>query len=106
MTSAETLLINKVLNDALEKRATDIHLTVGNYPVMRVTGSLVVMTEEQALTPDFINRIIESFVAKEDLDRLQHQRDVTVVYTWADRARFRATVFYQKGFPAVSLHLI
>lgn len=106
MTSAESLLLNKVLNDALERKATDIHLTVGNYPVMRVAGNLVVMTSEQVLTPDFIHRIIESFMSEPERKALEQVREKVVVYTWADRARFRASVFYQKGFPAVSLRLI
>ena len=106
MTSAESLLINKILNDALEKKASDIHLTVGNYPVMRVAGNLIVITEEQILTPDFIHRMAESFLTDSDKAQLDKTRSMTVVYTWADRARFRAQVFYQKGYPAISLRLI
>jgi len=106
MTSAESLLLNKVLNDALERKARDVHLTVGNYPVMRVGGGLVTMTQEQVLTPDFINRVLESFISETDRELLSERREMTVVYNWADRARFRAQVFYQKGFPAVSLRLI
>lgn len=106
MSSAESLLINKILNDALEKRASDIHLTVGNYPVLRINGALVMMTEEQILTPDFVSAMSQTFLSEADQQRLQHDREVTVAYTWADRARFRAQVFYQKGYLAISLRLI
>jgi len=106
MTSAESLLINKVLNDALERQATDIHLTVGNYPVMRVAGNLVVMTDEQVLNPELVTRLVETFLSEADRQILEREREVTVVYNWADRARFRIQVFYQKGYPALSLRLV
>jgi len=106
MSSADSLLLNTILNQALEKHASDIHLTVGNYPVIRVGGSLTVLTTEQIINPDFINTIVEAMVPAPERERLQHDREVVVSYTWADRARFRAQIFFQKGYPAISLRLI
>jgi twitching motility protein PilT len=106
MSSAESLLLNTILNQALEKHASDVHLTVGNYPVIRVSGSLEVLTGAQIINPDFITTVVEAMVPAADQERLQRDREIVVSYTWADRARFRAQIFYQKGYPAVSLRLI
>lgn len=102
----DTLLINKILNIASERKATDVHLVAGNNPVLRIDGKLVTVSEEQIMTPDIINGLAESFLSKEDLQRLSVEREVLVVYTWNERARYRAKVFYQKGFLAVSLRVI
>ena len=106
MATAENLLVNKILNLAAERRATDIHLTAGSYPVLRIDGKLITLTSEQVLTPDFISGMAESFLSAADQKRLEQERDVVTVYDWASRARFRAKVFYQKGFLAISLRLI
>ena len=46
MSATETLLINKILNLAAERRASDVHLTVGNYPVLRIDGKLITLTSQ------------------------------------------------------------
>ena len=106
MATTETLLVNKILNIAAERKATDIHLTVGNYPVVRVDGKLITLTSEQVLTPDFLLGMADSFLSKVDKEDLEKERETVTVYTWANRARFRAKVFYQKGYIAISLRLI
>lgn len=102
----DTLLINKILNIASERKATDVHLVAGNNPVLRVDGKLVTVTEEQVLTPEIINSLAESFLTRDDLDSLSKEREVVTVYTWNERARYRAKVFYQKGFLAMSFRVI
>ncbi len=106
MSSAETLFINKILNDALEKRASDIHLTVGNYPVMRIGGQLVTQAGDQILNPDIIKSMVDSIISPEDAQKLQSERDIVTTYSWANRARFRVQIFYQKGYPALSLRTL
>lgn len=103
---SDTLFINKILNIALERKATDVHLVVANNPVLRIDGRLVTLTDEQLLTADLINGLVTSFLTPENLERLNKEKELTTVYAWADRARFRTKIFYQKGFLAVSLRLI
>lgn len=103
---SDALRINTILNNASERKATDVHLVAGSQPVVRVDGNLVTLMEEQVLTPDIITGLAESFLSKEDLDRLSKEREVVSVYTWANRARYRAKVFYQKGYLAMSLRAI
>lgn len=106
MSAIETLLINKILNLAAERRASDLHLTVGNYPVLRIDGKLVTLTNETVLTPDFLWGMANSFLSEADKKLLELQREIVTVYSWANRTRFRARVFFQKGYVALSLRLI
>lgn len=106
MSATETLLINKILNLAAERRASDVHLTVGNYPVLRIDGKLVTLTNESVLTPDFLWGMADSFLSEPDKKLLEAQRELVTVYSWANRARFRARIFFQKGYVALSLRLI
>ena len=102
----DTLLINSILNVASERKATDVHLVAGNNPVIRAGGKIITLTEEKLLTPDVISNIAQSFLKPEELEKLSQEKEVVAVYTWADRSRFRARVFYQKGYLAISLRLV
>ncbi len=106
MSATETLLINKILNLAAERRASDVHLTVGNYPVLRIDGKLITLTDEAVLTPDFLWGMADSFLNEADKKTLEINRELLTVYSWANRARFRARIFFQKGYVAISLRLI
>ncbi len=103
---SDTLLLNNILNAASERKATDVHLVAGNNPVVRVDGRLVTLSEEQVLTPDTLATIAESFLSKEDLEKLNKDKEIVTIYTWANRARFRAKIFYQKGYLALSFRFV
>lgn len=103
---SDTLLINNILNSAAERKATDVHLVAGNSPVVRVDGRLITLSDQQVLTPDIIGSIAETFLNKKDIENLNEEREVSTIYTWAGRSRYRAKVFYQKGFLAISLRLV
>lgn len=104
--TAETLLVNKIFSVALEKKATDIHLVSGNYPIFRIDGTLHVMKDEKILNVETLNALVDMLLKEEDKEYLTIEREVRTVYTWANRARFRASIFYQQGFPALSFRLI
>jgi twitching motility protein PilT len=103
---SDIIRINNILNAASERKATDIHLVAGNSPVIRAGGKIITLSEEPVLTPEVILSIAESFLKKEDLERLNQEKEVLTVYNWTNRSRFRARVFYQKGYVAISLRLI
>lgn len=104
--SAETLFINTIFSAALEKKASDIHLIAGNYPVLRLDAKLFVLADEKVLTVDTISSLVDAWLTPEEKQRLTVDKEVRTVYTWADRARFRASIFYQQGYPAISLRVI
>jgi twitching motility protein PilT len=104
--SAETLSLNTIFSTALEKKATDIHLIPGNYPVLRLDSKLFVLADEKVLSVDIIASLVDAWLTPEEKQRLSVDKEVRTIYTWADRARFRASVFYQQGYPAISLRAI
>jgi twitching motility protein PilT len=103
---SDTLLINNILNIASERKATDVHLVAGNNPVIRVDGRLLTLTEEVVLTPTSLNNIAETVLSKADIERLNQEREISTIYSWINRARFRIKVFYQKGYIAISMRLV
>lgn len=106
MQSAEAIVIQRILTTSAEYRASDLHLTVGNPPILRVDGKLVILEQEQVVTPDFMDRVTEMFLTPEQRQALERERELVVAYDLENRIRFKVSLFYQRGFIAASLRLI
>jgi twitching motility protein PilT len=104
--TAQTILIDKLFSVALEKKATDIHLMAGNYPIFRVGSQLNILADQKVLTVDTMTALADSLLSEHQKQRLTVEKEVRTVYEWADRARFRTVAFYQQGYPAFTFRLI
>ncbi len=106
MGTTDTLIINRILGTAAERKASDLHFSAGNYPSLRVNGKLVNLDNEEVVTPTFIEELLGFFFAEEALAELKEKKDATMIYEWMNQLRLKIKVFYQKGIPVLSIHLI
>jgi len=106
MAGEEVAILTKILNNAVENQSTDIHLTVGSYPFVRVKGRLLTLTEDGLLTPEMINGLVDFLVPADKKPFLEKQKDLTYIYSWQDKIRFRVSIFKQKGYFGIALKLV
>lgn len=106
MGSADNLLLTKLLAAMAERRATDLHLVVGNYPFLRIAGQLINLTDQAVVTPEYIESSLVFFGADLDQSQLKDKTDIRFIYTAATKARFRVHVFKQKGNWSVSIKML
>jgi len=97
--------MKKLLDFAIEKKASDLHLTVGVPPMIRIDGKLVGVPQEGALTAETVGKLIQSFMTNEQLERLKLRKEVDFSFGYQD-TRFRTNTYFQKGNMAASLRLI
>jgi twitching motility protein PilT len=89
--------INDLLRTAIARQASDLHLKVGSYPMMRIDGSLVVGSEERRLERDDTETIARVVMKPEMYERLGQESEVDIAYSVAGLGRFRCNVFHQRG---------
>ncbi len=106
MATTDTLTMNRILNTVAERKATDIHLVVGNHPFLRIKGSLMPLEDEELITPEVMKSIINFFVPEEKIEVVDQKKELKFIYDWLGKARFRVHIFQQKGYYSVSLKLI
>lgn len=107
MPTIDILLIKKIITSAAEKKASDIHLTVGNYPFLRIGGDLQALTEVNVLKPENLEEMVGYFLSDEQKKILLSQKEINIVYIDDETSlRFRINIFFQKGYPMISLRLI
>ena len=97
--------MSELLQAAVEMKASDVHLTVGSPPVFRLHGSLHPL-ELPALTPEDTMRLMESITSPEDQQKLREQGGADFGFSFGEVARFRVSIFRQKGCVGVVLRLI
>lgn len=99
------LTINDLLVDAHQRRASDLHITVGVSPKCRVNGELVDMGYEP-VTPGDAEAMILPIVPERLLDILKDNGEVDFSYAIPNQGRYRVNVFRQRGSYALVIRII
>ncbi len=100
------LKIETLLEEVVKKNASDLHLTVGASPVLRIDGAIFPMTQFPALEEKDIEQLIFSVVDDIQKDILLKDKEVDFSFAFGDIARFRANAYHQKGNVGLALRLI
>lgn len=98
--------LNELLETAARQQASDLHISVGHRPNLRVDGVLVPLQKEPVITPDAAQGLVLAMLTPEQKEKLLRFGDVDFSYSYEDKARFRVNVFFQKGYMAAALRLI
>jgi twitching motility protein PilT len=91
------LHINELLERVLAYKASDLHLTVGTQPQVRVHGELVPLDEFPVLDGQVLRRMIYAILTQKQRERLESELELDVSYTLPGRSRFRVNVFMQRN---------
>ena len=96
----------KLLDLTIKSQASDLHLSVGHPPMMRIDGGLVPLIKESKLTPEMTRGLALSLMNKEQQDRFLERKELDFSYNYQDKARFRSNIFLQRGNVSCALRLI
>jgi twitching motility protein PilT len=97
--------MDRLLHACIAQNASDIHLTVGRPPVFRVHGSLRPL-ETKVLQPDDTLALMKSITPDKNRQEILEEGGTDFSFAYGDQARFRVSVFKQKGNIALVLRLI
>jgi len=96
----------ELLQILVERDASDLHITSGTYPQIRVAGSLVPLTEFEVLTPQDTQRLAYSLLTEGQKQRFEEQNELDLSLGIQDLARFRCNVYRQRGAIGAAVRLI
>ena len=102
---ATTILIDKLLQTVVNRKASDLHITVGQPPVLRVDGRLV-RIETKVLEPEDTMALMKSVSPERCQQELQEVGGADFGFAFGDMGRFRVSIFKERGHVAMSLRLI
>ncbi len=88
--------IDDLLKDAVQRRASDIHLSCGLPPVLRVDGRLIA-TDHDKLAPRDTQTLVYSMLTDKQKQRFEENFELDLSYGVQGAGRFRVNVFLQRG---------
>lgn len=97
--------IEELLRLLYERNASDLHLTVGIPPTLRIYGRLV-RTEFPKLTPEDTRALAYSLMSPEQRARFEQDREIDFSYGIPNVGRFRINIFYQRGSVGLAIRSI
>src|SRR2546423_15506200 len=98
--------VNDLLKIAVEHGASDLHLKVGSYPMMRVRGTLSPATEEKKLDHDDLMAMSAAIMSTAQRQKFKESQEVDLAYSVPGLGRFRCNIFQQRGTVGMVLRVI
>lgn len=97
--------INQLLEDATAKNASDLHLTVGVPPKVRVFGKLLDL-DYPMLMPDDLHELCYSIIPESMVLKFEEQGEIDFSYSIRGVGRYRVNVYHQRGSLAATIRLV
>jgi twitching motility protein PilT len=96
----------ELLLDVVARRASDLHLSAGAPPTVRVRGRLTRLEDYPVLDPTDTREIVYSILQGEQRQRLETDWQIDFAYTVPGQARFRVNAYYQRAAVGAAFRLI
>src|ERR1700682_2479039 len=98
--------VNDLLKIAVEQGASDLHIKVGSYPMMRLRGALIPASEEKRLNHEDVVSMSAAVMSNVHREKFKDAQEVDLAYSVPGLGRFRVNVFQQRGTVGLVLRVI
>ncbi len=96
----------EVLLEVIDRRASDLHITAGAPPMVRVRGRLTPIDGYPALTPTDTREIVYSILSNAQRQKFENNWQLDFAYQIPGRARFRVNAYFQRAAIGAAFRLI
>jgi twitching motility protein PilT len=98
--------LKELLEIVVKEQASDLHVSVGHPPILRITGRLVPLAKREKLTPKDTQGLAEALMSSEQFQKFLAEKEIDFSYAFGVEARFRVNAFFQEGNISLALRLI
>lgn len=93
----DALQIEELLAELVDRRGSDLHLTTGVPPAVRVDGRILPLGDRPVLTPGEVRRMIYAMLTQRQRERFEERHELDLSYAVPGLGRFRVNVFLQRN---------
>lgn len=98
--------LEELVVTVVKEGASDLHLTVGRHPTIRVSGDLIPLVNRPVLRPEDTVGLITEVLSSENKEEFWKNKEIDFAYSASANARFRGNGFFQRGFVGAAFRLI
>lgn len=102
--------LQEALIDGIKSGASDVHIGIGVFPILRINGKLVNREQIDPPSKEDMDTIMQTMMTAEQLNKFNEQRECDfsfdLRYNTVDIQRFRANFSFSRGDPALAMRVI
>lgn len=98
--------LDDLVDIVVSETGSDIHLSVGSHPTVRVVGALVPLVKKPVLTTEDILGFCKVLLSEKKFPSFTEKQEIDFSYAAKEGVRFRGNAYYQQSTPAVALRHI
>jgi len=98
--------LKKLLDIVVQEEASDLDISVGHVPNIRITGQLVPLNKEKVITPKDSEGLAFSMLSEVQQKKFLEEKEIDFSYQHEDKGRFRINIFFQRGTISLALRFI
>jgi twitching motility protein PilT len=102
----EGMFLNDLLVQVLESGGSDLHLTAGARPTIRVNGHLLSLDDYPILTPPVLQKMLYAIITQKQRERFEEELELDFAYAVPGKARFRTNIYRQRDAVGGAFRLI
>jgi twitching motility protein PilT len=95
-----------LLQIMVDRGASDLHITTGTYPQLRISGRLTQLTQFEVLAPQDTQRLAYSVLNEGQKQKFEEENELDLSFGIQGLARFRCNVYRQRGAVAAAIRII
>jgi twitching motility protein PilT len=104
--STQKEYLDNLISILIREGGSDLHISSGRFPAVRVSGQLVFLRQEHELSKEEVAGIIEAMVGPALFENFKKNQEIDFAYTYALDARLRGNAYVHRGNYSVALRLI
>ncbi|MDP9182261.1 MAG: Flp pilus assembly complex ATPase component TadA, partial [Actinomycetota bacterium] len=98
--------LTDLLIETLDRKCSDLHLTVGAPPTVRQHGHLTPVEGRAKLTPQSLQKVLYAIMSQKQREKFEEELELDFAYSVPGRARFRVNVYRQRDAIGAAFRLI
>jgi twitching motility protein PilT len=98
--------LKELLQITIDNQASDLHLSVGHPPILRISGKLLPLAKFKPLSPEEAQELSLALMTDEQKERFVREKDLDFSFDFEGKGRFRLNVFCQLGETSLAARLI
>lgn len=98
--------LEELIDYVIKEGASDLHLSEGRQPTIRVSGFLIPLVKKPRLTSADTEGFLSELLSPENKKLFFANKEIDFSYAYKDQARFRGNGFFQQGAVSIALRLI
>ena len=97
--------IQALLGQTINNNASDLHITPGSVPLLRIHGELVAVGDDK-LSPEHTEQMVLSILNDQQKQRFKEKRSIDIAYTYKNSSRFRVNAYFQRAMVTAAFRLL